>query len=467
MFDKLMHTTNSSLDASFHDQTKGQLSRGGRSRQGQRRRTSLDNSDLTGGNHNESSLLQILRRNDVNGYEYGDDGDYMGGSTHKYYSMGISKYTSNHSSNLSTDDDLDDDELPRKRRHSLNYGITVPTTFLADLIPSKPKGDLDDDCHAGVGRPTNSPTKRSTPQRDVNSPKKVPGRSHSTPLTVMANSLIASPIKGAVKSTVKTPLKRTPVSPRKSPRKDKAPVMKARHTFDSDDESDSSWVPDDDSFGEAADQEQACLAYIQQDLGASYYFDDEEFFNHHVKPHVVEDDTASLDEVLEELVEEEEIEEELKPSPPPAMDVLPSSVVVPLPAHGSSHHGGNDDDDDSDCDSFGEANEMEQADKEYLQKDLGASCFWGEECPALDMNDGGVGTACETFMTIGEEDEDDDSTDDVKKIDREEQPQDDGNEEAYCDPIKPVLEETAPSEQAPTRRRSRNILRKFMPGKKK
>ena len=40
---------------------------------------------------------------------------------------------------------------------------------------------------------------------------------------------------------------------------------------------------------------------------------------------------------------------------------------------------------DSDCDSFCDASVQEQANKEYLIKDLGASCFWGGEASLSDF----------------------------------------------------------------------------------
>jgi hypothetical protein len=234
---------------------------------------------------------------------------------------------------------VDGNSVRQSRRSSLDHEKTIPITFLADYSNSQTsvKVDLDQDNHTNhsKGSRGGSSMKRSPNQIKKNSvTQELPAVTESLPLT-------------------------------------ETEIIVTNNNSIHSDQDDGDDFDDEDSFCEATGQESGNRAYIEQELGASDYFNDEEFFNHHVKPHVVtDDDAASIDEIIEEEVIMETIL-------PPASTNKSSHEVKPVLISTAT----DDDDDDSDCDSFCDAKGSDAADQKYLEKDLGASCYW--ECPTL------------------------------------------------------------------------------------
>ena len=122
---------------------------------------------------------------------------------------------------------------------------------------------------------------------------------------------------------------------------------------DEEDKDESSLLTDGDSFCEATGSEPANREYIVKELGASCFWDGDGDGDHNISD--------------AELAEFEALENGEHESTENGLENLEELT-----------------DEHSDCDSFCEANEKEPANREYLVRDLGASCFWGSS-DGLDM----------------------------------------------------------------------------------
>lgn len=349
-----MHPMDSSLDDAVH--VNGQRNGPQRSTSGEsipgRRRTSLDNSCLL---TSESVMLEILRNNNcaasIDDHHY-DDNNMMNTIA------GISK---------------------QSRRSSLDNEHSIPITFLANSKNSNIalKVDLDHDSHMNTSNGSRRLSPNQLKKNSVTSrcDELPPVLNKSLPLMATNENVIESEATetGDINTNIISESSNNIIND------------------DDDDEEEEEDLNDEDSFCDATGQEMGNKAYIVQELGASYYFNDEDYFNHHVKPHVVDnDDAASLDEIIEE---EEFIETMLPPAS--SNKVLTnnedtSTFIVKV------NKVSDDDDDNSDDDSFCDAHGTDIADQKYLEKDLGASCYW--ECPTL----AGAAAAAHSETTSGE-----------------------------------------------------------------
>jgi hypothetical protein len=132
--------------------------------------------------------------------------------------------------------------------------------------------------------------------------------------------------------------------------------------------------PNEDSFCEASFAEQANKEYMMRDLGASCFLDDDML-------HDMDDDKVDDLAAFEALENDE---------------------------HEATERGGGDGFEgdvtatSEDCASFCDANDRDQANRDYLVKDLGASCFWASHDDIYDVPvDDGKRTIA--FDTITEE----------------------------------------------------------------
>jgi hypothetical protein len=125
--------------------------------------------------------------------------------------------------------------------------------------------------------------------------------------------------------------------------------------------------PNEDSFCEASYAEPANKQYMMQDLGASCFLDDDML-------HGTDDDDVDDLAAFEALENDE---------------------------HEATERGGDVTATSEDCDSFCEANDRDQANRDYLVRDLGASCFWASHDDICDHADDENPTTA--FETITEE----------------------------------------------------------------
>lgn len=127
----------------------------------------------------------------------------------------------------------------------------------------------------------------------------------------------------------------------------------SRNVISEDEDDETSLVSDGDSFCEASKTEPANQEYIEKELGASCFWDGEG--GEHMSD--------------AELAEFEALENGEHESTENGLENLEEAT-----------------DEHSDCDSFCDANEKEPANREYLVRDLGASCFWGSS-DGLDIGE--------------------------------------------------------------------------------
>jgi hypothetical protein len=130
--------------------------------------------------------------------------------------------------------------------------------------------------------------------------------------------------------------------------------------------------PNEDSFCEASYAEPANKEYMMRDLGASCFLDDDML-------HDMDNDK------LDDLAAFEALEnDEHEATERGGGDGLEGDVTATS----------------EDCASFCDANDRDQANRDYLVRDLGASCFWASHDDIYDEDDG---KRTITFGTITEE----------------------------------------------------------------
>lgn len=387
-----MHPLDSSLDASLHGHGNNNETSANRTNKA-RRRTSLDNGYLTASN----DLMMLISSSNNNAFHnYNSNSNNIGG-------MRGNSGSNNNNSNTNNNDYHDNYSRRGPRRLSLNNCTAMNTTFLASnnspnySVSTADKSDLDRDCHSWLDEDYNI---------NNNSNSNISSNSRrSNGIIINSNNSFTSHVSRRASFDVGK-------NHHEKAAADAAAGVVTVSDGDYGADDGSSFDGSEDSFCEATGAEPANHEYMMKDLGASCFWHDFDFrtivnpsVNHDHNHQPVESfNEMSADELDFQhndnsnnsgndddpscgggtavagriLFHEQEGRERATVSHQKHGREEEDEILLQSEAIAEQQHSFDDDDDDmsSECDSFCDAAETERANKEYLKKDLGASCFW-------------------------------------------------------------------------------------------